>query len=326
MITVIALLVRGFLLVRNPFSSKKFACARVGNILFIYRINQEIVIFDYYQYVLGLLQAEGNQEQFLIVQLDTLRFKWFSNFAPILSIGLQIEHTLIKKGTRGSEQAIAQGLPFHDGRSRYLVRIQNLQELIRSNRIIDYSRINLKQIKFASPPLSGDYLKKNYCISPSLFAINQASIFNLQQRTGTITTFGNPSESRRAKFLNALLIRGIPVENITGNYLDIESCYRSIRILVNIRQTEGHDTLEELRILPALRCGVIVINEEAPYQQWCRYSDFILSAPIENLPNLIQDVQNHYVKYHARIFTPAFFTRMARLERTNLLIAKRILQ
>ena len=326
MVNVIAWFIRGFLLVRNPFSSKKFACVRAHNTLFIYRINQEIVIFDYYQYLLGLLKAEGNQEQFLIVQLDTLRFKWFSNFAPILSIGLQIEHTLIKKGTRGSEQAIAEGLPFHDGHSRYLVRIQNFQELKRSDRIVDYSQINLKQIKFASPPLSGDYLKKNYCISPSLFAINQASIFNLQQRTGTITTFGNPSESRRAKFLNALLIRGIPVENITGNYLDIESCYRSIRILVNIRQTEGHDTLEELRILPALRCGVIVINEEAPYQQWCRYSDFILSAPIENLPNLIQDVQNQYVKYHARIFTPAFFTRMARLERTNLLIAKRILQ
>ncbi len=326
MVIVITWFIRGFLLVRNPFSSKKFACVRAHNTLFIYRINQEIVIFDYYQYLLKLLKAAVKQDQFLIVQLDTLRFKWFSALAPILSIGFQIEHTLIKKGTRGSEQAIAEGLPFHDSHSRYLVRIQNFQELMQCDRIIDYSQINLKQIKFASPPLAEDYLKKNYCISPSLFAIDQVSIFNLQQRTGTITTFGNPSESRRAKFLNELLTRGIPVENITGNYLDIESCYRSTRILINIRQTEGHDTLEELRILPALRCGVIVINELAPYQQYCRYSEFILSAPIEHLPNLIQDVQNHYVKYHAQIFTSAFFTRMARLERVNQFTANSLLQ
>lgn len=326
MVTIITWFIQGFLLLRNPFSSKKFACVRVRNTLFIYRMNQEVVIFDYYQYLLGLLKSEVKWSRFLIVQLDTLRFKYFSYLASILSVGLQIEHTLIKKEKRGSEQAIAVGLPTHDHQDRYLVRIQNFQELMQYDRIIDYSKINLKQIKSVSPTLLASYLEKNYCISPTLFAINQTNIFNLQQRTGTITTFGNPSESRRANFLNELHTRGIPVENITGNYLEIENCYRSVRILINIRQTEGYDTLEELRILPALRCGVIVINELAPYQQYCRYSEFILSAPIEHLPNLIQDVQNHYVKYHAQIFTPAFFTRMARLERVNQLTANRLLQ
>jgi hypothetical protein len=194
------------------------------------------------------------------------------------------------------------------------------------DRIIDYSQINLKQIKSTSSLLLDGYLEKNYCISPTLFAIKQSNSFNLKQRTKTITTFGNPYESRRANFLNELFVRGIPVENITGNYLNIESCYRSTRILVNIRQTKGHDTLEELRILPALRCGVIVISEAAPYAIYCRYSRFILWANIENLPNLIQEVQNHYFKYHARIFTPAFFTRMTRLERANQLAVKRLLQ
>ena len=151
------------------------------------------------------------------------------------------------------------------------------------DRIIDYSQINLKQIKSTSSLLLDGYLEKNYCISPTLFAIKQSNSFNLKQRTKTITTFGNPYESRRANFLNELFVRGIPVENITGNYLNIESCYRSTRILVNIRQTKGHDTLEELRILPALRCGVIVISEAAPYAIYCRYSRFILWANIENL-------------------------------------------
>ena len=56
--------------------------------------------------------------------------------------------------------------------------------------------------------------------------------------------------------------------------------------------------IDLLRVLPALRCGVIVISEHAPLAHLTRYSDFIVWGTLDELPLLVLDVQNNYEKWH----------------------------
>jgi hypothetical protein len=95
--------------------------------------------------------------------------------------------------------------------------------------------------------------------------------------------------------------------------------------LINIRQTAHHHTLEELRVLPALLCGAIVISESAPLQDTIGYSEFILWATIDDLPELIKDVATHYERYRQPIFGGARFVQcMRKLDQKNRLTAAKI--
>ena len=190
--------------------------------------------------------------------------------------------------------------------------------LNKADLIIDYSRINLYNIR-ASRQFQ-HYLKKAICVSPALYDLN----ISTQDRQGIITLFGNPKEPRRKAFLESLGSHQIETRNIQGIYFDIDSIYRKAKIVINIRQTEDHDTLEELRVLPALRCGAIVICETAPFIEKTWYSQFLICGTLTEIPQIIMDVEKNYNDQHARIFgygldNTRFIRRMKRIERCNQL-------
>ena len=60
--------------------------------------------------------------------------------------------------------------------------------------------------------------------------------------------------------------------------------------------------VEELRVLPALTCGVIVIAEESPLKEHIPYNDLIIWTPYDNIIEKIKDVIEHYEEYHSKIF------------------------
>jgi hypothetical protein len=120
-------------------------------------------------------------------------------------------------------------------------------------------------------------------------------------------------------------------KNIRDVYFGIDEIYRKAKIVINIRQTEGHDTLEELRVLPALRSGAIVICEESPYAIKTWYSKYIIWGSLTEIPRLILDTEKNYHKIHASIFGESvenspFFRRMKRIERCNLLAMQRTIK
>ncbi|RTL71088.1 MAG: hypothetical protein EKK41_11755 [Hyphomicrobiales bacterium] len=88
----------------------------------------------------------------------------------------------------------------------------------------------------------------------------------------------------------------------------MEKVYRRAKILINIRQTDHHHTLEELRVLPALLGGVVVVSEDAPLRDRCGYDGHIVWGRLADLPGIVRDVESNYAAYRARIFD-------ARLER-----------
>jgi hypothetical protein len=308
---------------RNPFSKKKYKTFLIHKVILIYRSNPEIVIHDYYNYVLSFLfQDLKNLERVRVVFFECPGLRMLKFLCPPVNVYLQIEHTLLRPRSKASESAIQGELPILGGREKYLIRIAELDKLKFADIIFDYSRINLLNIQ--SSEVLKDYLKKTYCISPALYPIFTSG----NGRHGVITLFGNPNILRRKLFLKDLERQKILSENICGVYFGVDNIYRKAKIVINIRQTDSHETLEELRVLPALRSGAIVICESAPYVEKTAYSKYIIWGSLQELPSLIAEVENNYEEVRGRIFgdgsdNSPFFRRMKRIESCNQLAVKR---
>lgn len=312
--------------VRNRFSSKHYQVQLLGRVILFSRLNPEIVLRDYYFYVHQLLLANlYDITKNCFVFYECQAFPFLSILLPTLQIDLQIEHTLVKPGGRGANGSPTGALVIPKSSERYLVRIADFSRLSKANIIFDYSRINLHNIR--SNVAFQAYAKKTFCISPMLYPL----CISTEGREGSITLFGNPDDSRRKDFLGSLKSHRVESRNVQGIYSNLDAVYRQAKIVINIRQTEHHDTLEELRVLPALRSGAIVICESAPYAEKTWYSKFILWGSLAELPDLIADTQRNYNQVHAQIFGTSglnspFVRRMNRIELCNKLATKRAIR
>jgi hypothetical protein len=77
-----------------------------------------------------------------------------------------------------------------------------------------------------------------------------------------------------------------------------------IKILVNVHQTEHHHTLEELRVLPALLRGVVVVSEWIPLHHLLPFKDYIIFERYEMLAEKVIEVKNNYESYRDKFFGP----------------------
>ena len=310
--------------VHRIFNRKFYYFRQLGGVYFIVNRNYDNTLKDYYEYVEKLLSSPIHKiSRKCLVLLDCNGFAWLKLYLPVLKIALQVEHTLVKSGARDSNDAIAGHVPILGSPENYLVRITNLLKLQSAHLVIEYSQVNQCNVK-RSPDFA-EYSSKSLCISPALYPLDE-KVFSLAhvRNVDTITLFGNPDEPRRRKFLRSLESKSVKSQNINNIYQGIENFYRDTKILINIRQTDHHDTLEELRILPALRCGVLVISELAPLIDKVAYSKYIIWGELDELPQLILEVQNNYQKWHSMIFNGSeFMTRMLRISLRNELIAQR---
>lgn len=324
--TFFYLIVALIISLRNPFSSKKYQACLINKVILIYRSNPEIVIHDYYYYILSNLEKKlANVKRAGVVFFECPGLSALKIFGKPINIFLQIEHTLFRPGSRTSSLGVQGTLPIPGTNEKYLIRIAEFDKLRFADVIFDYSRINLLNIQ--SSLAFKDYLQKTVCISPTLYPICTSS----KNRHGIITLFGDPNIPRRKLFLENLYRNTISSQNIQGIYLGVDQIYRSAKIVINIRQTDGHETLEELRVLPALRSGAIVVCESAPYIEKTAYSKYIIWGSLQDLPRLIAEVESHYEEIHQRIFgdgseNSSFVKRMKRIELCNELAMKRVVK
>ena len=310
----------------SPFSP--FQIQRIHSSHLISQKKFDVGLQDYYHYLLQLFarilaeQPSCRENYGFEVANFPKKFKG----TKVQQVCLQIEHTLVKPGGRGAESAEHGVIPIPDdllGRT-YLVRLAHLEKLQAADLIIEYSRSNVRNIK--SSQQFPAILKKMLQITPTLYPLVTDQPANSIRSIECATLFRNMNEPRRKLFFEGLLAEKIPVQNVNHVFDHIENTYAQIKVLLNIRQTDHHDTLEELRVLPALRCGVIVISEDVPLRKECRYSDFIIWGTLEELPNIIKDVLANYDAYYQRIFgSPHFACRMRRLEVANHLKVQRVM-
>lgn len=309
------------------FKGKAYSCQKISQVYFIVDQRYDRVIRDYYKYVESLMdKALVTVNTSCVVLLDCSEFAWLKVFIPTKKIVFQIEHTLVKQDARDCEGAVPGHIAIPGSSAKYLVRLANFSKLQSSDVVIEYSQIN--QFNVRQNPDLASYISKTFCVSPALYPLSENSLSTSHPRPfNTITMFGNPNEPRRKKFLATLASFKVNSQNINNMFEGIDDLYRKTMILINIRQTDHHDTLEELRILPALRSGVIVISERAPLIEKTRYSKYIIWGDLDELPALTIEVQKNYKFWHEKIFdNSGFARRMQRISKRNELVSLRAVQ
>ena len=222
----------------------------------------------------------------------------FNNNNKTIKIDINYEHTLVKKGGRD----IPLGTPFGEINDinldeKYLVRICNYDQLSLSDIIIDYTNPNIHNVK--SSPLYKSFSEKHIYISPCIY---DTYFIKENRNITTLTTFINTSEPRR----NALL------HKMNHAHTNIHDCFdknklqdilKNTKILINIHQTPHHNSFEELRVLPALECGVIVISEKSPLSETVPYHNSIIWVNYDDIVDIVNKVIQNYDYIHDKIFS-----------------------
>ena len=225
---------------------------------------------------------------------------------------IQCEHTLVKEGGRDVGTKFFGNTPTDDG-GLYLVRIDRFDYYNSLDVIVEYSIPNIVNISESGH--FDEFSKKIIHIAPLIYTPN----FNNENKSNTITMFTPNRSPRRSKFHNNVRAKGIDCTNVNGCFTssDIMSRYETTKILVNVHQTDHHHTLEELRVLPALSRGVIVISEDVPLKEHIPYGEHIVWSDYDSLCDTIIDVQNNYEEYYKKIFNNGLTTLLSSLEVSN---------
>jgi hypothetical protein len=259
---------------------------------------------SYIQYIIELLKfiiIENNLQINIIIGNG---FYIFNNDIDnkILRININWEHTLVKKNGRGIMPNCLEGKVLTNTGEPYLVRIDRYEELNNSNIIIDYSIPNMYNIYSCNN--YNNFYKKILYISPVLFDYDSQNYEYKERKINVLTTFINTNEPRRRRLFDNIKIANVDHKNINNCFSneDLKKLYLNTKIIINIHQTSEHDTFEELRVLPALLSGVIVISESSPLNNLIPYNDFIIWSSYDNIIETVKKVINNYDDYHNKIF------------------------
>jgi hypothetical protein len=236
----------------------------------------------------------------------------FENKNRTIRIEFNPEHTLVEPGGRDSSGSIL-GNVMSTKNIPYLVRIDRFNELMKGDIVIDYSNTNICNVQH-----SGVYnylANKMVYVSPSIYELH----FTKENRhIDILTTFISTEQPRRANLISNL--SGLPHINRNNCFgkEDLRELYKNTKILINIHQTDHHHTFEELRTLPALECGVIVISEISPLRNLIPYHDYIIWETYEGIVNRVKDVIENYNQYHERIFNTPKVVKLESLHDLNV--------
>lgn len=272
----------------------------VNNSYFYYDENNYSCTSDYFNLIVDLIKEFLIKNHLININISLCNNNYhFYNNNKCIKININYEHTIVKKNGRGTTIETPKGILLDENNENYLVRIDNYHELNISDIIIDYSKPNIFNIENCN--LYSNFSKKNIYIFPSIY-----NTFFLKDNRNIplLTTFININESRRELLINKLLNNHIPHINVNNCFEknNLQNFYKNTKILVNIHQTEHHNTFEELRVLPALQCGVLCICEISPLKELIPYHDYIIWESYDNLLDKIKEVIDNYDYFFDLIF------------------------
>ena len=229
-------------------------------------------------------------------------FKYLINYQKY-NIYFQIEHNLVLKEGRSIDTSnlIFGNINSIYNNDNYLVRIVNLENYDKYDFIIEYSLLNIENIKLSNK-FSNEFLNKILYLPP--FVYNIDFNFNKNRNINLLTTYIDVNQERRKILFNNLQNNNIDYKNINYIFEKNQLCelYDNTKIIINIHQTPHHHTLEEFRILPALSRGVIIISEIVPLKEIIPYHEYIIWTTYENIIEKINETLQNYDFYHNKFF------------------------
>ncbi len=287
--------------------------------------NYPIYIKDYIEYIIDLLSNillhDDSIKVHIIFGEDSSKSL---THLPSIHIGYNIEHTLVKEGGRDiSPHTIYGKIPINNNNqntSFYFIRLNDEEKMLNKNIMIDYSIPNIENIH--SHEKYKELYQKMCYVSPMIF-----SDFNFQKENRDIpllTSFIHIHEPRRFHLLNELKKHHLQNHNIHSVFdkNELKKILCKTKIIINIHQTDYHHTFEELRCLPALLCGTLIISEYSPLSELIPYKDYIIWTSYEDMIPTIKDVLQNYDSYHQKIFHPDSYSFFKDLHLKNETILK----
>ena len=297
---------RLWFLPRDVRDARAFVHERVGDALLTHNPRHTVYVRAYHRYCVELFRDALHRHP------ATLQFVFgdyppADSALPLRRVAFQIEHTLVKPGGSDAEGAPPSRTPLPDRDGVYLARLLHRPTLAAADLIIEYSHANLRHLQDSGD--FNDLLAKTILIAPLL----HEPCFRRDGRDlPALTLFSDAGAGRRGRWLAAAQSGGLPIRNLKRCFdsTALQAQYRRTRVLVNLRRSDHHDTIEELRILPALQSGVIVVSEDGPLRHTLPYADFIVWAKHDDLIERSADVLRNYDAWHARIFADPALPRV----------------
>ena len=100
---MIEIFIKIWILFARAYYGEYYSVVKISNAYWISNRSYDRVIKDYYHYVQSLLLRNLSEIRSpCIVTFGCDNFDWLKYFLPVLTIALQIEHTLVKPGARDS--------------------------------------------------------------------------------------------------------------------------------------------------------------------------------------------------------------------------------
>jgi hypothetical protein len=273
------------------------------------------VINDYYQYIVELIKLILTNNPSIAVNIRLCNKYKFNNDNKVLSIEINWEHTLVKQGGRSVRAGTPIGNIKDINNNSYFVRIERYEELNSADLIIDYSNPNIYNVKTLD--IYKSFSIKHFYVSPSIYE----NYIQKENRSLTLlTTFINTMEPRRQTLLRKIKDSKIDHSNISDcfNKNKLRELYKKTKILVNVHQTDHHDTFEELRSLPALQCGVIVISEDSPLKDRIPYHSLVIWAKYDEIISKLKEVSDNYEIFFNLIFSDENLTLLKNFHNKNI--------
>ncbi len=212
-------------------------------------------------------------------------------------IHVNVEHMIVKAGGRDVPEGLPCGQMEDEDGVPYRIRFVNKDNFIRADIVVDYSNANVDHVK-SNLDLRGIAAKMVY-VPPLIFpaCLRSAGERSIQ----LLTTYVDLDEPRRKDFLDTCAREGIEITNVNNAFSnsDLHSLMMRTKIVVNMHQTDHHRTLEELRVLPALCAGCVVVSEEVPNKESIPYHRFVVWSSHEGIYQTIREVVANY-EYHRR--------------------------
>jgi len=222
---------------------------------------------EYYQYILNNI----------ILFLTNNNVPYSVNFGcndivKDINLDFQYEHTIVNNGDNS-----------------YSCRIYRFDKLIKSHSVFDYSNANVNHTKTFEPLKEKTDFFRYY--PPLIYDVSDSD-----DRVNNCLTIHNSSLRRNNihekvdmdYYHNVYGGGNVYCKNIIKNVMD------KYKILVNIHQTDHYQTLEELRVLPALMTGILVISEDSPYKEYIPFSKHIIWSTYDNIVDTINNVLDNY--------------------------------
>jgi hypothetical protein len=201
------------------------------------------------------------------------------NFKSDINVYFQYEHTIINE-TNG-----------------YSCVINDYNYLSSIDFVFEYCNSNITHIKKTNA--YNEYVNKLIYFPPLIYNLTDS-----KKRYKDCLTIHN-STPRRNKIHQLVNMQYYHHECGSDMFSkeNMKKIMDEYKILVNIHQTDTHHTLEELRVLPALLTGIIVISEEVPYKESIPYSKHIIWSKYDDIPKKISSVLSKYKYYQKKYLT-----------------------